>query len=146
MQNGEPDGSPFFSLLSRLGSDAKLRVRFRATAHRKSGVFSFVSALSPVESCSLQNSLSSWFTFTPRMWGMQAKRWRITSKASFVLALWKISPGHKTGVSETEALVIKLRSNRPAPNKVHTRLSEEVSRFLFPSAFGQSGNPPATAC
>jgi hypothetical protein len=50
-ENGEPGGSPFLILLCRLGSAAKLSV-FLGDAHRKSGVFSFCFALSPVESCS----------------------------------------------------------------------------------------------
>ena len=57
-QMGSCEGSPFANQLCRLGSNAKLRAVFGATAHRKSGVFSFVSALSPVESSSLQNSMS----------------------------------------------------------------------------------------
>jgi hypothetical protein len=41
-------------------SEAALTARvFSGDAHRKSGVFSFGSALSPVESCSLQSPLSS---------------------------------------------------------------------------------------
>jgi hypothetical protein len=41
-------------------SEAMLTARvLSGDAHRESGVFSFGSALSPVESCSLQNSMSS---------------------------------------------------------------------------------------
>jgi len=56
-------------------SEATLTARmFSGDAHRKSGVFSFGSALSPVESCSLQSLLSSRFPFTPVKSRVQAKR------------------------------------------------------------------------
>ena len=58
-------------------SEATLTARmFSGDAHRKSGVFSFGSALSPVESCSLQSPLSSHLCFTPAQPEVQAKRWR----------------------------------------------------------------------
>jgi hypothetical protein len=73
--NGEPDGSPFF--VCCVVSEATLTARvFSGDAHRKSGVFSFGSALSPVESCSLQSLMSSRFSFTPAKPEVQAKRWR----------------------------------------------------------------------
>ena len=78
------------NLLCRHGSDAQNRA-FSGDAHRKSGVFSFGSALSPVESCSLQSSMSSAHTFTPRPSRMQAKRWRICRFSAV-----KKPPGVKT--------------------------------------------------
>ena len=43
-----------------VASEAALTARvFSGDAHRESGVFSFGSALSPVESCSLQSPMSS---------------------------------------------------------------------------------------
>jgi hypothetical protein len=64
-KNGEPDGSPFF--VCCVVSEATLTARvFSGDAHRKSGVFSFGSALSPVESCSLQSLMSSRFSLLLR--------------------------------------------------------------------------------
>ena len=52
MQKGEPLGSPFLPICCVV-SEATLTARvFSGDAHRESGVFSFRSALSPVESCS----------------------------------------------------------------------------------------------
>src|SRR5579863_2052789 len=65
-------GSPFLILLCRLGSAAKLSV-FLGDAHRKSGVFSFCFALSPVESCS-PPKLSELTRVGVRLWGCERKR------------------------------------------------------------------------
>jgi hypothetical protein len=74
-ETGSLSAPHFFALLCRLGSDVDCAL-FSGDAHRKSGVFSFGSALSPVESCSLQNSMSSRNWNTPAEHGAQAKKWR----------------------------------------------------------------------
>jgi len=50
-RKGEPQSSPFFQFAVSSRKRRALRV-FSGDAHRESGVFSYRSALSPVESCS----------------------------------------------------------------------------------------------
>jgi len=49
-KKGEPGGSPSLRICCVVSEARELHVCFASDAHRKSGVFSFDAALSPVES------------------------------------------------------------------------------------------------
>ena len=76
-KKGEPGGSPFLRICCVVSEARWLHVCFASDAHRKSGVFSFGAALSPVESWSLRSSMSSRLPCTLQIGELQAKSWRI---------------------------------------------------------------------
>jgi hypothetical protein len=59
IKKGEPGGSPFLLIGCVVSEARQVHVCFESDSHRESGVFSFCSALSPVESCPLRSSWSS---------------------------------------------------------------------------------------
>jgi len=59
IKKGEPGGSPFLLIGCVVSEARQVHVCFESDSHRESGVFSFGSALSPVESCPLRSSWSS---------------------------------------------------------------------------------------